>query len=313
MTEQRITQASQAQTLCSLTDAIGRNIRSAIRSGTRSAFFQQWQNIRDTNVPDIIMPFRTVIGVCFIAALLWGCGTASTTTTSVAKGKRPTNFLLEQALEKRSTAITALRAEGNLAVEVDGKKQQAQFVGSLWKRDSLLLSVTGPFNIAVAKVGSTPDFMNYYDALTNTVYQGAPSQKNFQTRLGVPLSHNDIVCFLRGEVPGGFSGFTIESVAGDSEDTFIRIRDTVTERVVYSHRAENIVSFKRIGKSGETLIHTRFSNFNTSENVSVPHDAFVVFPGIKATFSVQCRAVEVNPKDQKYSFVPPLEAKRRKL
>jgi len=249
----------------------------------------------------------------FVLTIVCGCATTSSTTTATVKGKRPANFVLEQALEKRSNSLNALRAEGNLSVEVDGKKQQAQFVGSLYKRDSLLLTVTGPFNIAVAKVGSTPDFMNYYDALSNTVYQGAPSPKNFQTRLGVPLSHNDIACFLRGEAPGGFVGFTAEPATSDSEDVFVRVRDTVTERVVYSHRAENIISFKRTNKNGEILIHTRFSNFVTSDNVSVPQDAFVLFPSIKATFSVQCRNVEVNLKDQKYSFLPPLEAKRRKL
>lgn len=253
-----------------------------------------------------------VVASIFVLTIVCGCATSSTTTATV-KGKRPANFVLEQALEKRSNSLNALRAEGNLSVEVDGKKQQAQFVGSLYKRDSLLLTVTGPFNIAVAKVGSTPDFMNYYDALSNTVYQGAPSPKNFQTRLGVPLSHNDIACFLRGEAPGGFAGFTAEPATSDSEDVFVRMRDTVTERVVYSHRAENIISFKRTNKNGEILIHTRFSNFVTSDNISVPQDAFVLFPSIKATFSVQCRNVEVNLKDQKYSFLPPLEAKRRKL
>ncbi len=255
---------------------------------------------------------RIAFIICALA-LLAACAATTTTTTTVVKGKRPANFVLEQALEKRSAALTALRAEGNLSVEVDGKKQQAQFVGSLWKRDSLLLTVTGPFNIAVAKVGSTPDFMNYYDALTNTVYQGVPTAKNFQTRLGVPLSHNDIACFLRGEAPGGFTGFTAEPAASDSEDTFVRIRDTVTERLIYSHKAENIISYKRVGQSGATIIHTRFSNFTASNNISIPQDALVVFPAIKATFSVQCRAVEANPKDQKYSFLPPLEAKRRKL
>ncbi len=252
------------------------------------------------------------LGLCTLVVFS-GCASSSTTTTATVKGKRPANFVLEQALEKRSNALNALRAEGNLSVEVDGKKQQAQFVGSLYKRDSLLLTVTGPFNIAVAKVGSTPDFMNYYDALANTVYQGTPSPKNFQTRLGVPLSHNDIACFLRGEAPGGFTGFTAEPATSDSEDVFVRVRDTVTERVVYSHRAENITSFKRTNKSGEILVHTRFSNFTTSDNISIPQDAFVLFPTIKATFSVQCRNVEANLKDQKYSFLPPLEAKRRKL
>lgn len=253
------------------------------------------------------------VGLCALVLVSYGCASSSTTTTTTVKGKRPANFVLEQALEKRSSALNALRAEGNLAVEVDGKKQQAQFVGSLYKRDSLLLTVTGPFNIAVAKVGSTPDFMNYYDALANTVYQGIPSPKNFQTRLGVPLSHNDIACFLRGEAPGGFTGFTAEPATSDSEDVFVRVRDTVTERVTYSHRVENITSFKRTNKNGEILVHTRFSNFTTSDNISIPQDAFVLFPAIKATFSVQCRNVEANLKDQKYSFLPPLEAKRRKL
>jgi hypothetical protein len=272
---------------------------------------QQQNNIRTRQF--LYLPaLGRIFASIFVLTIVCGCATSSTTTATV-KGKRPANFVLEQALEKRSALLTSLRAEGNLAVEVDGKKQQAQFVGSLYKRDSLLLTVTGPFNIAVAKVGSTPDFMNYYDALSNTVYQGAPSPKNFQTRLGVPLSHNDIACFLRGEAPGGFAGFTAEPATSDSEDVFVRLRDSVTERVVYSHRAENIISFKRTNKNGEILVHTRFSNFVTSDNVSVPQDAFVLFPTIKATFSVQCRNVEVNLKDQKYSFLPPLEAKRRKL
>lgn len=279
---------------------------------------QPQNNVRSTTLypyPSVLGEARylLVLSLCALA-LVWGCAASTTTTSTVVKGKRPANFVLEQALEKRSAALTALRAEGNLSVEVDGKKQQAQFVGSLYKRDSLLLTVTGPFNIAVAKVGSTPDFMNYYDALTNTVYQGAPSPKNFQTRLGVPLSHNDIACFLRGEAPGGFSGFIAEPATSDSEDTFTRVRDTVTERLTYSYRAGNVISYKRIGKSGGTLIHTRFSNFFTSpDNVTVPQDALVVFPTINATFSVQCRNVDVNLKDQKYSFLPPLEAKRRKL
>lgn len=277
---------------------------------------QQQNNVRTAQVHHVhhLSALKRIgVGLCALVVVSYGCASSSTTTTSTIKGKRPANFVLEQALEKRSNSLNALRAEGNLAVEVDGKKQQAQFVGSLYKRDSLLLTVTGPFNIAVAKVGSTPDFMNYYDALANTVYQGVPSPKNFQTRLGVPLSHNDIACFLRGEVPGGFTGFTAEPAASDSEDVFVRVRDSVTERVVYSHRAENITSFKRTNKNGEILVHTRFSNFTTSDNISIPQDAFVLFPAIKATFSVQCRNVEANLKDQKYSFLPPLEAKRRKL
>ena len=277
---------------------------------------QQQNNVRTAQVHHLhhLSALKHIgVGLCALVLVSYGCASSSTTTTATVKGKRPANFVLEQAMEKRSNALNALRAEGSLAVEVDGKKQQAQFVGSLYKRDSLLLTVTGPFNIAVAKVGSTPDFMNYYDALANTVYQGIPSPKNFQTRLGVPLSHNDIACFLRGEAPGGFTGFTAEPATSDSEDVFVRVRDSVTERVVYSHRAENIISFKRTNKNVEILVHTRFSNFTTSDNISIPQDAFVLFPAIKATFSVQCRNVEANLKDQKYSFLPPLEAKRRKL
>ncbi|MCS6809043.1 MAG: DUF4292 domain-containing protein, partial [Bacteroidota bacterium] len=158
------------------------------------------------------------------------------------------------------------------------------------------------------------EFMNYYDALSNTVYQGVPSPKNFQTRLGVPLSHDDIVSLLRGESPGGFTGFLVESMSGDSEDTFMRMRDTVVERVVYSYRHDNIVTFSRTHRlSGATLIQARFANFAVHDNISVPYSAFVMFPSINATFSVQCQTVEVNPKNQKYSFFPPQEAKRRKL
>jgi hypothetical protein len=255
--------------------------------------------------------------VCVIVGL-FGCAAPSATTStasgSATKGKRPANFALEQAFEKRSALLTSLYADGNLTIEVGGKKQQAHFTGAVYKRDSILLNVTGPFNIAVAKVGSTPTFMNYYDVLTNTVYQGEPTAKNFQQRLGVPLSHDDIACFLRGEVPGGFSGFALESALNDSEDVFTRTKDTVSERLVYSHAAAAMTAFQRRNAKGDVLINAQFSNFFVSPaNISIPRDALTLFPAINATFSVQCHLIEINMPNQKHNFVPPLEAKRRKL
>ncbi len=236
-------------------------------------------------------------------------------SASTAKGKRPSgNFELEPLLEKRSTALISLRADGNITVDVDGRVQKGQFTGTLYKKDSLMLTVFGPFNIVAYKIASTADFMNFYDVLSGTLYQGAPTQKNFQTRLGVPLSHGDIACFLRGEVPGGFVGFKAQPVENDSEQVYLRQRDSVTERVIYSFAEEGFINYKRMmQKSGNTIINVRYGNYAVSNDVRLPHEAIVVFPQINATFTVQARTVEANPKDQKYSFTPPMEVRRKKL
>jgi hypothetical protein len=238
----------------------------------------------------------------------------SSGTTTTAKGKRPSGeFNVEPLLDKRTNALVALKAEGSLTVDVDGRVQKGQFVGTLYKRDSLMLTVLGPFNIVAFKIASTPEYMNFYDVLGGTLYQGAPSQKNFQARLGVPLSHGDIASFLRGEIPGGFTGFKPQPVENDSEQVYTRQRDTVTERVIYSFPNEAFINYKRIGAKGSTIINARYSNFTTSDNIRLPQDALVVFPQINATFSVQCRTIEANPKDQKYTFTPPMEARRKRL
>lgn len=251
-----------------------------------------------------------LLALCLSASIFSACGTATTT----GRGKRPQgNIELDPILEKRSTALVSMKAEGSITVDVDGRVQKGQFAGTLYKRDSLMLTVFGPFNIVAYKIASTPDFMNFYDVLSGTLYQGAPTQKNFQSRLGVPLSHGDIACFLRGEIPGGFTGFKAQPFENDSETVYMRQRDTVTERVVYSFAEEGFVNFKRIGTKNNTIINVRYGNYITSNNVRLPQEAIVVFPQINATFTVQARSVEVNPKDQKYSFTPPMEVRRKKL
>jgi Domain of unknown function (DUF4292) len=248
------------------------------------------------------------------ALTLYACSSVSTSTTKAQRAD-PASFRLAPALEERSNALVSLRTEGNLSVEVEGKTQRAQFVSSLYKKDSLVLTVLGPFNILAAKIGSTSDFMNYYDALANTVYQGAPSPKNFQQRLGVPLSHTDIASFLRGEIPGGFAGFTLEAAnSGDtSQHTYVRQQDTTTEQVTYSFVENAVTTYKRSSQQSGTIIDAQYSNFTTSENIRLPQDAVVLFPPAKAVFTVQCRVMEANPKNQIYTFLPPLEAKRRKF
>ncbi|TAE24788.1 MAG: DUF4292 domain-containing protein [Candidatus Kapaibacterium sp.] len=250
----------------------------------------------------IMLALSTALGAC--------AGGAGTTL-----GKRPSgNFELEPLLEKRNNALISLRADGTIIVDVDGRVQKGQFTGTLFKKDSLMLTVSGPFNLVVYKIASTVDFMNFYDILNGTLYQGAPTQKNFQTRLGVPLSHGDIACFLRGEIPGGFVGFKPQAAENDSEQVYLRQRDSLTERVIYSFAQQGFINYKRmLQPSGNTIINVRYSNYAVSNDIYLPHEAVVVFPQINATFTVQARAVEANPKDQKYSFTPPMEVRRKKL
>lgn len=254
----------------------------------------------------------SLLSVAMLVCLIYACSSASSTAL---KGKRPSSgeFNPEPLVGKRNNALIALKAEGSLTVDVDGRVQKGQFVGTLYKRDSLMLTVLGPFNIVAFKIASTPDYMNFYDVLGGTLYQGTPNQKNFQARLGVPLSHSDIASFLRGDIPDGFTGFKAQAVENDSEQVYLRQRDTVTERVIYSFAEEAFINYKRIGAKGNTIINARYSNFTTSDNIRLPLDALIVFPPINATFSVQCRTVEANPKDQKYTFTPPMEARRKRL
>jgi hypothetical protein len=215
-------------------------------------------------------------------------------------------------MAKRSSALISLKAIGTLSASTKTGRQNVQFEGNLYKRDSLYLVLYGPLGITVGKMQSVPNNAQFYYALTNTVFEGLPTRENF-SKFNVPISHGDVTTFLRGEIPGGLAGFTpvLHDKAG--EVAYIRQQDSTTERLIYSLADQAMTDYRVSAKTGAVLMRVQSSNFVTLEGVRVAQDVVLQFPPTEASLDIQCTSVEANIPNLKYSFVPPSSAARKKF
>jgi hypothetical protein len=215
-------------------------------------------------------------------------------------------------MTKRSATLISLKAEGTLSASTKTSRQKVQFEGNLYKRDSLYIALYGPLGITVGKLQSVPQNAQFYYALSNTVFEGPPTRENF-LKFNVPISHDDVTTFLRGDVPGGLAGFTPVQHDKAGEEMYIRQKDTTTERLIYSLADQAMTEYRMSAKTGVVLMRVQSSNFVTVAGVRVAQDVMMQFPPTEASLDIQCTSVEANLTNLKYSFVPPSSAARKKF
>lgn len=221
---------------------------------------------------------------------------------------------VETLLFKRSSALVSLKAEGVMAVKSPAMNQRVTFDGGIYKRDSLLLNLYGPLGITVGKLQSTARFAQFYYALENSLYEGEPSRENFERRVFLPISYDEITLYLRGEIPGGFSGFqNIQStILPAHELAFVRKTDSTMERVIYSTTEQSLVEYQKRAISGELQISVKYSNFITTDGIRIAQEYMVSMPTRETTVQAQCSAIEANIPI-KYTFTPSSSAVRKKF
>lgn len=243
--------------------------------------------------------------ISFLAIFLFSCASVKQTAGNQSE------FPLEKMAFERSNSIVSLKGDGSIAVSLGSEHQTAQFRLALFKTDSLMMTIYGPFGVALGKLQSTSDLLQFYDAFNQQIYEGAPSQDNFQRVVRIPLSYNTISHLLRGEIPGGLAKF--ELISTNENQTFGRETDSTLERVIYSPEKKAILDYSKKMKAGATIISTQYSDFITSNGVSIAKKIVTHFPGQDGSIILEFHTVETNISGERYSFNLPNGVKRSRF
>ncbi len=251
---------------------------------------------------------RTMSWLVCLALLATACATTRTQQDALPRSATG----IAELLQKRSEELVSLHADGSIASTARGSTDQAQFAYDLYRTDSLLLTLYGPFGILVGKLQASPDGFSFFDALTNEIYEGLSSRENFEKILNIPLSQREMALLLRGESLHPLAEF--EMVEPSSTfPVFLLRHNGMAERLIFSQADGAIVEYARKNAAGETILLVRYSNFETVGTMNLAHNVTFQFPKAEISVNLQSSSVSANAPDRKYSFVLPKGIKRNRF
>lgn len=210
--------------------------------------------------------------------------------------------------------LRQLEINGKIVSTVDGSKQSASTSVLVKERDSIGMTIFGPFGILVGQLMASPSNFIFYNAFGNELIEGEPSSANINSVTGMPISFDDIMTLLRGEVPFGLKGYQKVKTLESGENLFSYKDQMQTHFVTTVANSNDISQYQRKNNDGELLFHIRYTNYKNVNNVSVATESTLQIPKMKTSISFVADEVFINePFQSKLSFSIPSGVKRKKL
>ncbi len=212
-------------------------------------------------------------------------------------------------LEENVRALENFEAFGKISIESPSFSNSADFRLAIKNRDSLLISITGPFGLAVASGLATKDQLIYINELTSQVLYAKPSQKNIKKVLRVDLAFEELLNLLTGNVLIDNPHFDKQQVRVEEDQYLI-----TQERDQYIHKywidiRELAVSKHHIyNRSGNLLLDLRFNNFTQQKGIVYPQYIYFESSERNEKIKVSYSKVIINEPDLDLNIFIPEDA-----
>ncbi len=206
-----------------------------------------------------------------------------------------------------------------LECEVDMEIESGPLAGactfSVLKKDSLLMTITGPFGILVGRFAASAQQLLYFDALNTEVLEATTDSPKVLERLPIPLNYNDLVHLMRSEVPFRADKYDfIRSSNGDSNMIYRYDEDPrYVDFVKCSATDGCVLSYQRKARSGEILLNLNYDDYELMSGVLFPRTIVMTIPAQKTVSRFRVSSLVLDPKNEHYSFSVPKGTKRTKL
>ncbi|MCX6153973.1 MAG: DUF4292 domain-containing protein [Candidatus Kapabacteria bacterium] len=185
----------------------------------------------------------------------------------------------------------------------------------LCRRDSLSLSISGPFGISIGKLFSRKDYFLFYNTYQNEIYEGTPTVENLSHAVRIPLSYSDLVALIRAETPESALIFkesardkdlgTIDFKAknASNEDVFVKL----------NNKNSSILEYSRRNSEGE-LIHVTYTTYFKISGFYRPKKINIRFPQSEVEIEIIENETKINKKPEKpLSFNKPDDVPVKRL
>jgi hypothetical protein len=135
--------------------------------------------------------FRLALWLLPLASIV-GCRTAQPASTTVAD-------TMLRTVESSYRTTPDMTLEGT--VRVSGVPATIWVDGLIRGRDSMKITLTGPFAIPLGAMSATRSAFEFYKADEDIILTGTPDRRTFEKLLMIPLDYDELISLLRGEVP----------------------------------------------------------------------------------------------------------------
>lgn len=219
---------------------------------------------------------------------------------------------LVKKLEANRRKIRAFEGNGIIDIKSPSFTNSATFRVVLIKPDSIYLTILGPFGIELAQSLVTKNSFVFYEALSNTVYQGDMNDKILQTIFKVNLSFNDLLDAFIGAVNLTDNLYKSPTSYQVVHDKYLIGYADSTKRSVQNFRVDirdlGITNYSVNDFKGNVLLEGEYTKFGILEGVAVPYRISIKNKTDNQQITIDYRTVIANSKKIEIDFRIPDDA-----
>jgi len=226
---------------------------------------------------------------CFCSAFLLGCATAPKPVVNEAMTTDELQFRLMQTVR----SLKDFSAEGSITVNTPTMNQSAGFDLVTRGKDSVKLSVYGPFGITVGTALFNRHEFTAYNALNNTVYRGSPEKQMRMLPFVKDVPFELLISSLQGIHPLRFTSplDSLEVKAGRVYSFTIVNEDSSFDKFLFDENVYHITRCTRKDKNGIVLWSVKYWYKRNGDSSVVPEQVEVNIPSKESTLVLEYGSV----------------------
>jgi outer membrane lipoprotein-sorting protein len=223
----------------------------------------------------------------------------------------PSERLVEK-LEINRRRIENFEGNGTIIVRNGSLNQSVSFKVILEKPDSLYLTMYGPFGIELAQALVMKKNFIFYDAMSNTAYEGDLDSDVLNQIFKINLTFSELTDAFIGSVNLTNNLYRPpEKYNVDYDQYVLTYIDPNTLRKSIYHvdiRQLGITNYQVFDSKGDELLQGRYSKFELFENVALPYKIELENTKDNQRVSIDYKSMAVNKRSIAIDFKVPDDA-----
>jgi len=215
-------------------------------------------------------------------------------------------------VEARNVRLRSMTANGKLSVDTPEFANTGSLSLRLSKPDSLLIEISGPFGVSVAKGFITKQSFTFYNGMENTVATGSTTVANLRKVLRVSLSFHDMLDIISGTV--GFGNHQAKGFApGILDGSVYHLIATTDDGSIEYFVDLNLEAIKRYIRKdgdGEIIEDVTFRDFRKRYGLYLPTIISINRPVDEETLSLVYDEQTINKLPLDFTFRVPGSARK---
>lgn len=245
--------------------------------------------------------------VCALAAILFA-GCSATHPPLLTRAMSPEEVM--QAVAGRNASVRSLRGIGEISIDTPELSNSGTISVTLTKPDSLLVDITGPFGVGVARGLVTRSDFRFYNGLENKVFLGRTNPANLKSILRIPVEFGDILDLFSGCVNFNArpAGITPRGAWSGEEYTLTFDGPEETLEYVIDASYECVIRQTRRAPGGELIEEIRLKDFHRRSDMYLPRVITLTRPANEQSLALVYESQIINELPLDFALKIPASA-----